>query len=286
MKQISFGFKKEWLQFLRTFRFGGTIIAILSFAVSGPLMFRMMATMMTMMGELAGEVEELGESYGQMMGEMSGLYNDAGMVFAMTLADLCATSLLVVMLILMSPAGGEQKKRATIIPTASGLDYYNYLVPKFVMYPSVTFVLTFLSAVLAGGLCNALFDANHIPGGMILLAALLAAIYGAFTISVYLAIGLCSSHPAIATLSVYLGSSIIVMLLQGFGLEKYNPFTLRILITGSMFSESFVLSENVASISVGCVLSLVIAALMFFMTYAVLNAKKIDNQRSEDTPEF
>ncbi|MBS7370202.1 MAG: hypothetical protein KIG62_08710, partial [Oscillospiraceae bacterium] len=160
MKQIKYSFKKEWLHFFRTFRFGGVIIAIFSFAISDPLMYRMMLGMMNMLGEVMSETTLSADisAAQDAMSMVTGMFADAGMVFAMTMADICAMAVLIVTLILMSPAGGEQKKRATIIPMASGLDYYNYLVPKFVMYPSVTFVLTFLSAVIAGGLCNALFD--------------------------------------------------------------------------------------------------------------------------------
>ena len=191
--QIKYGFKKEWLQFSRTFRFGGILIAIFSFALADPLMYMLLNFMMNYINNM---------EYPQMAAVMtmsngtntldmvSGMINDSGLIFSMTMADLCATSLLIIMLILMSPAGGEQKKRATIIPSCCGLKYFNYLVPKFVIYPLTVFGGTFLAVITAGGLCNMLFSENHIDFGMILLAAFLCAVYAAFITTVYLSIGL------------------------------------------------------------------------------------------------
>ncbi len=285
--QIKYGFKKEWLQFSRTFRFGGILIAIFSFALADPLMYMLLNFMMNYINNM---------EYPQMAAVMtmsngtntldmvSGMINDSGLIFSMTMADLCATSLLIIMLILMSPAGGEQKKRATIIPSCCGLKYFNYLVPKFVIYPLTVFGGTFLAVITAGGLCNMLFSENHIDFGMILLAAFLCAVYAAFITTVYLSIGLCTSKPGVVTVLVYLGASLVEIILTSLDLTKFHPFTLRSLVTSEMFVGEFELSENIASICVGTLLSIIVMALMFFMAYAVLNAKKINNQ--EDKPEF
>jgi hypothetical protein len=188
------------------------------------------------------------------------------------------------MLILMSPSGGEQKKRETIIPSCCGLDYFSYLVPKFVLYPLTVFAVTFLSALTAGGLCDALFDSDKISGGMVVLAAFMCAVYVTFIITVYMSIGLCTSRPGIITVLVYLGSTLIELILTSLDMTKFHPFTLRALVSGEMFYEDFVLSENVASIAVGVLLSLVISAVMFALALAVLKATKINNR--EDKPEF
>lgn len=287
MKQIKYSFKKEWLHFFRTFRFGGVIIAIFSFAISDPLMYRMMLGMMNMLGEVMSETTLSADisAAQDAMSMVTGMFADAGMVFAMTMADICAMAVLIVTLILMSPAGGEQKKRATVIPLSSGLTNTCYLIPKFVMYPATVFAMTFLAALVSGGLCNALFDENHIGFGMLLLASLLAAIYCTFVITVYLAVGLCTSRPAVAAILVYIGSSLAQVLLTGFDITDYNPFTLKIMVTGGMFGGDFVLADNAASIAVGAAISVVLGVLMYFMTLAVLNAKKIDNQQA-DEPEF
>ncbi len=285
--QIRYGFKKEWLQFSRTFRLGGILIAIFSFALADPLMYMALNVMMNYMSNIdySQMTASLGMGTGADAFEMvSGMINDSGLIFSMTMTDLCAMSLLIIMLILMSPAGGEQKKRATIIPSCCGLKYFNYLVPKFVIYPLTVFGGTFLATMTTGGLCNILFQENHVDFGMMLLAAFLCAVYAAFITTVYLSIGLCTSKPGVVTVLVYLGTSLVEIILTSLDLTKFHPFTLRALVTTEMFMGDFELSENIASICVGTLLSIIVMVLMFFMAYAVLNAKKINNQ--EDKPEF
>lgn len=285
--QIKYGFKKEWFQFSRTFRFGGILIAIFSFALADPLMYTALNVMVEYMSnaDYAQMTASVGIGPGMdAVGMVSGMFNDAGLIFAMTMADLCASSLLIIMLILMSPAGGEQKKRATIIPSCCGLKYFNYLVPKFVIYPLTVFGGTFLASMTTGGLCNMLFSENKIGTGILVLAAFLCAVYAAFITTVYLSIGLCTSKPGVVTVLVYVGTTLVELILASLDLTKFHPFTLRALVTGEMFYGGFELSENIASICVGTLLSLIVMVLMFFMAYAVLNAKKINNQ--EDKPEF
>ena len=285
--QIRYGFKKEWLQFSRTFRLGGILIAIFSFALADPLMYMALNVMMNYMSNIdySQMTASLGMGTGADAFEMvSGMINDSGLIFSMTMTDLCAMSLLIIMLILMSPAGGEQKKRATIIPSCCGLKYFNYLVPKFVIYPLTVCGGTFLATMTAGGLCNILFQENHVDFGMMLLAAFLCAVYAAFITTVYLSIGLCTSKPGVVPVLVYLGTSLVEIILTSLDLTKFHPFTLRALVTTEMFMGDFELSENIASICVGTLLSIIVMVLMFFMAYAVLNAKKINNQ--EDKPEF
>lgn len=289
--QIKAGFKKEWLQYMRTFRFWGVLIAILSFGIADPLMYKSIAVMMSYMPDMlsASLIPAAASMAGEMAGgdvfeQMTALYNNAGIIYSVTLSGICTGATLVCMLILMSPAGGERKKRATIIPAASGLDYFNYLLPKYVIYPCTIFAASFVAAVAGGFLCKAMFTEGVFSVGTIMLASLLAAVYCVFIIAVYITLGVCTSRPGIATVSVYFGANITQVLLQGFELSQYNPFTLLFLVTGDMFSEEFVLADNIASIAVAIVLSIVISVLLFFLASTVLKANKINNQ--EDRPEF
>ena len=283
---MKFGLKKEWMHFTRTFRFAGLLISVFSFAIANPLMYRALQAMMNMMNEMSAELEEIEPAmagYGDMMLWAADMLNQAEMIFSGTLMELCGTSLIIAMLIHMSPCGGEQKKRATIIPTTSGLEYRYYLLPKFVLYPGVFFCANFLAGTVAGYLCNALFDGD-MAAGTILLASLLCSIYLLFVITVYMALGLCTSHPGIMTISVYLGQGLIQLILNSLDLKRYNPFTLYTLISGTMFTEDFSLADEAVSIVVAIVLALVISVLMYMLTHSVLNAKNINNQ--EDKPEF
>ncbi len=278
--QIKAGFKKEWLQFTRTFRLGGVLLGILSFSIADPLMYWAMNLLMSavMSGSVgAGSPDEMAAVLGS-------AFSDAGVVFSVTMTEFCSTSTLIIMLVLMSPCGGERKKRATIIPSCTGLEFFNYLIPKYVIYPVTVFVTTFLACCISGGLCNAIFDSGNYSAGMVFLAALLCAVYMAFITVVYMSIGLCTSRPGIVTVFMFIGVSIVQTILASLDLTKFHPLTLRSLVSGEMFSPSFVLSDNIASIAVGIALSAVIGVMMFILTLTVLKGTKINNQI--DKPEF
>lgn len=299
--QLKYSFKKEWAHFTRTGRLFGIIAAIFSFALSQPLMFRMMGAMMDMVNlntdggtessvfaAVMGMAASAGaDPFGGMdigMEEIISVYSDAGMIFSSCISTFSGLSLLIVMLILMAASGGEQKKRATIVPMCSGLEYKNYLLPKFVIYPLFTFALTFVSVIVTGYLCNALFPNNHVADTAIFLSAAMYSVYMLFAVCVFMSIGLCTSRPGVAAVLVFIGQSILQSLFMGMGLTDYNPFTLIMLPT-SMTMEGFDFNAALPSIIVGMGISLAVAVLMFFLALGVLGAKKIDNTE-EERPEF
>lgn len=279
--QVKYGFKKEWLQFTRTFRLGGILLGILSFSIADPLMYwalnLMMNSVMTSMGSV-------GVTGADAIAEVADIFGDASLVFSGTMAEFCSTSLLIVMLVLMSPCGGEQKKRATIIPSCAGLEFSSYLIPKYVLYPGTVFAASFIACCISGGLCNALFSSGKVEVGMILLAAVMCAVFMTFYVVVYMSIGLCTSRPGVVTVLMYIGISLVQIILTSLDLTKFHPLTLRSLVTGEMFAEDFVLADNAASIAVGIALSVVIGVMMYILTLTVLKGTKINNQ--EDKPEF
>lgn len=299
--QLKYSFKKEWSHFTRTGRLFGIIAAIFSFALSQPLMFRMMGAIMEMVdlntsgadssvfaAVAGGMAASAGtDPFGGMdigMEEIMSVYSDAGMIFSSCISTFSGLSLLIVMLILMAASGGEQKKRATIVPMCSGLEYKNYLLPKFVIYPLFTFALTFISVIVTGLLCNALFPNNHITSTVMFLSAAMYAVYMLFAVCVYMSIGLCTSRPGVAAVLVFIGQSLVQSLFVGMGLTDYNPFTLITLPT-YMAMEGFDINASLPSIFVGMGISVVVAVLMFFLALGVLGAKKIDNTE-EERPEF
>ncbi len=299
--QLKYSFKKEWSHFTRTGRLFGIIAAIFSFALSQPLMFRMMGAIMEMVdlntsgadssvfaSVTGGMAASAGtDPFGGMdigMEEIMSVYSDAGMIFSSCISTFSGLSLLIVMLILMAASGGEQKKRATIVPMCSGLEYKNYLLPKFVIYPLFTFALTFISVIVTGLLCNALFPNNHITSTVMFLSAAMYAVYMLFAVCVYMSIGLCTSRPGVAAVLVFIGQSLVQSLFVGMGLTDYNPFTLITLPT-YMAMEGFDINASLPSIFVGMGISVVVAVLMFFLALGVLGAKKIDNTE-EERPEF
>ena len=290
--QLKYSFNKEWIHFWRTGRFWGILGGIIAFAFTYPLMFKFMAFAMDQMQQQSAFVQAAinqGEAGGDinadLFGDMADTYSDGGMMFAVSVIGLSSYSLLIVMLVLMAAAGGEQKKRAMIIPMCAGLQYENYLLPKFVIYPLVVMVETFLCSLLSGALCRAIFTENIPTAENIILSSALMAVYMAFITAVYLSVGLCTSRPGVMTPVVFLGQSLLQSLLEGFGLTDYHPFAIITMINRINFAEGFDLSENLMSIMISVALAVVIAVLMYFLALGVLKAKKVDNQ-SEEKPEF
>lgn len=293
--QLKYSFKKEWSQFFRTFRLWGVILAIFSFALSYPLMFKFLTVFMeeaeNMFPEQVAAVLSLSGEGGAAFSSTDinaafEMFSDGGQIFATSLVSFAAYGLLITCLILMSAAGGEQKKRAMIVPMCSGLDYKNYLLPKFTMYPTIVFAVTFLAALTAGGLCAVMFADNAPSGEVILLCSLLISVYMAFMVSVFLSLGLCTSRPGIMAPAVFVGEMFLESMLNGFGLTKYHPFALLGYVNSLTNANAGIsIADEAVSIVVSIAISVVIAVLMYFLALGVLKAKKIDNQE-ENKPEF
>ena len=311
--QLKYSFKKEWSHFTRTLRIWGVIAAILGFAISNPMMFKFVSVVMNEVmpgfSDTSGSSDSSpysqasilnilnladhtsGNGSGSIFGEIDisdamSMYNDAGLMFSVSLASFATYGLLIIMLILMSAAGGEQKKRAMIVPMCSGLEYNNYLLPKFIIYPLFTFGVSFVSALISGGLCNSMFEDNKITAVRLLLTALDMSVYMMFIVCVFLSLGLCTSRPGIMVPSIFLGQMLIESLLNGLGMLRYHPFALLGYVDSGMITSSeYAFEDELPSFITAIALSLVICVMMYFLALGVLKAKKINNQK-EIEPEF
>lgn len=295
--QLKYSFKKEWSHFFRTLRFWGVIAAILGFAVSNPLMFKFVAVLMNEVMPGISESSDsdiLNQASINLSNQIGGIdisdalsmYSDAGLMFSVSLASFATYGLLIIMLLLMSAAGGEQKKRAMIVPLCSGLEYKNYLIPKFIIYPLFTFAVSFVSALIAGGLCNSMFEDNKITAGKLLLTALDMSVYMMFIVCIFLSLGLCTSRPGLLVPSIFLGQMLIESLLNSLGLLRYHPFALLSYVdSGIITSSEYPFEDELPSFITAIVLSVVISVMMYFLALGVLKAKKINNQKDIE-PEF
>lgn len=302
--QLKYSYKKEGAQFTRKLKLLGIILAIFGFALMTPLLFKFISVVLNGMSDMdlpgieapemqaefqltSGEGAVGSDSLGGMgFGEVTDAYNSARTMFAMTLAEMVSYSLLIIMIVMMKPAGGEQKKRAMIVPLCCGLEYRNYLIPKFIIYPLSVFGFAFLGGLTAGSLCNSMFENDILSVGQVALASFMLGIYMAFVITVYLALGLCTSHAGAMVAVVFVGELFLPSLVSAMGLSSYQPFALVNLI-GALSDPSLgdILSDNLTNILVSSAISIAIGVLMFFITLAVLNGKRVDNQQ-EDKPEF
>lgn len=292
--KLRFCLKKEWLHFSRTFRLWGVIIAAFAVVIAYPLMYKFTGVVMEELAKQTGLSISIGEVDagfldGMNFGDMTAMFSDASLMYTVAVSGMLSIAMLVFMLVLSSASGGEQKKRAMIIPLCSGLSTKHYVLAKFILYPLVCFADIFLSSMLCGALCNALFPNNSITFSMLVLASAMAGVYAVFAICVYMSLGLCTSRPGVMAAVVYIALTITQTVLQmvesNYGQIMYNPFVLVQLVSGGIVSPKFSLADNIPNILVSIAVSLAVCVVMCLIAIAVLNAKKINN-RLEKKPEF
>ena len=272
---IKVGIKKEFMLFSRGFRLIGVIITIIGISLMYPLMYKsmeMMAGQIADMGQqIGGEAQDqvtgAVDSFNGMMSSLEAMYGGsmAAVGFKTGVSSITSTGFLIISLLLMATAGGEQKKRSVIIPNCAGLTPAGYVLPKFIVYPVMIGLFTFLGGMATGGISNLIYN-NELNINDIIFSSLCAAIYMLFMTALYFLIGLSTGRPGISVIIVYGGSTIIPILLQSLDIDRYNPFTLQSLLMSSYNDadmNNFILSTVVAFILsvICCLLALMIMTL-------------------------
>lgn len=272
---IKTGIKKEFMLFSRGFRLIGVIITIIGISLMYPLMYKsmeMMAGQIADMGQqIGGEAQDqvtgAVDSINGMMSSLEAMYGGsmAAVGFKTGVSSITLTGFLIISLLLMATAGGEQKKRSVIIPNCAGLTPAGYVLPKFIVYPLVIGVLSFLGGIITGCISNLMYN-NELSINDIMFSSLCAAIYMLFMIALYFLVGLSTGRPGISVIIVYGGSTIIPILLQSLDIDRYNPFSLQTLLMSSYEDadmNNFMLSTVVAFILfvICCLLALMIMTL-------------------------
>ena len=230
----------------------------------------------------------------------------ASYLVATSIAEVTGLGLIILMFILMSAAGGEQKKRSVIIPQCAGLTPAGYIAPKFLIYPLSALLLSVLGVYLSAGVSSLLFGGG-LDMGKISLAALCLGVYMAFISVLQLTIGICTGKPGVSVIIVIIATSIIPMILSSFRVDRFNPFALTGIAsnaaisaggeaagavsegaTGSFASISAMMESLSASaevdglnmvVSVG--VTVVISVILYFMTLFILTARQVKNEGNE-----
>lgn len=303
------GLKKEFMLFSRTGKLIGVILVILIFSVMDPIMFKGMGAMVGAMANSIpeGSGAELTE-YMQTVKDMASMFDSfsASYLVATSIAEVTGLGLIILMFILMSAAGGEQKKRSVIIPQCAGLTPAGYIAPKFLIYPLSALLLSVLGVYLSAGVSSLLFGGS-LDMGKISLAALCLGVYMAFISVLQLTIGICTGKPGVSVIIVIIATSIIPMILSSFRVDRFNPFALTGIAsnaaisaggeaagavsegtTGSFASISAMMESLSASaevdglntaVSVG--VTVVISVILYFMTLFILTARQVKNEGNE-----
>ena len=259
------GFTKELIYFIRTKKLMVITIVVLAFAVLDPLLMWGMMALMNNMADIATDATISS-------GAVDIAITDSATVgFIGSLGDITSTVSLIVMLVLMQTAGGELKKRATIIPNCAGLSPKAYLIPKFILYPIYMMVITFVGLVAAYGMSHLLF-AEGFSFVNALVSAFSAGVYALFLNALYLCIGLSTSKAGAATAICFGGATILSAVLSALGAQKFHPFALMSVAQNAVFGEIDLLNLF-GSFGV----TVLIVAAFYLITVLALSAKRVDN---------
>ena len=263
------GLQKEALFFCRSFRMWGVVIAAFAFALLDPLLIKATESLLSGMSEIDPTLAGL---------ELGNEFNMSQMGVASAIGDLTSTLLLILMLVIMYAAGGELKKRSMIIPQNAGLTPQLYLIPKFLLYPVVGGLLTFIGLICSWLFSFVLYSQVDVGFSEILLGAIGAAVYQLFMVTLYLTLGLSTAKAGLSVAIVYGGNVLLSALFTALGADKFHPFTLTTQAQEMIMGEETDYANFWGSIGV----TLLLIVLCYFVALFVISAKRIDNRGEEE----
>jgi len=273
--QVKASFKKEFLAFFRTHTFLIITCVIIGLAIFSPLLI---AGMSAFMDAFSDVYDEMGMDVTDMTDFLVSSAS-TGMIFS--IEAVTGTSLIVVLLLLNKVAGGEQKKRANIIPMSAGLCSFAYIFPKFIIYPLTAFILSFGAVVASWPLCVWLFEANDVTIGGVMLAAALSATGVMLFVCCHLALGTATGRAGMSA-AICIGVSLLLpVVFASVSLDyMFNPFAM-----GSLASTAVMSIEITNSFLADNLISIAFAIGIMIITYLVAlfaqNARRIDNSGDE-----
>ncbi len=274
------GIKKEIKLLSRGYKIWGILLAICGIGLMYPALYKFVEVMtaeLASMGSMPGaDISNTIESMTNMLDELSALYGGsmAGVGFYTAVSSLTSEGFLIIALLLMATAGGEQKKRSVIIPNCAGLTPAGYVMPKFAIYPLLTGILTFGGGLLTSVFADAMFEGS-VPMGDVLFSSACAAVYMAFMISAYFLFGICTGRPGIGVAVMYLSVSIVPILLSAFNITGYNPFALRDMI---MLPAS---NADMKNYTISIIVTIILIVISCLVSLVVTTLRKTDNSAGE-----
>ena len=273
--QTRANFKKEFLAFFRTNRFTTLAVAFICIALLSPLLITGMGVFMTAMSDIYDEmvVDVTG------MTDLLGSYSSTSVISST--GDLTTIALVVFLLLINNHAGGEQSKRAVIIPRSSGLRSFSYIFPKFIIYPLSAFVLGFAGMIASWFISGLLFDVHDVIFGVAALAGALVGVSLMLYTCFHLALGTATGRPALSATVCIIASFILPSAIALADADLvFNPFALR-LIASEALSIGFITFSHGQDIAATVLVAFAIMLLTYFIALFAQNAKRIDNRGNE-----
>jgi len=274
--QTKAGFKKEMLAYFRTNRFTAIALSLIGLAILSPLLLVGMGAFMTAMGDFYEEVMAMDVTG---MAEMLGSYSSIGV--SNSVANIATIGLLIFILLISRYAGGEQKKRADIIPRSAGLRSFGYIFPKFIIYPISAFVTGFIAVMAAWFVSGLVFENNDVAINVAVIAAVLVGVCMMLYICLHLALGTATGQAGMSAVVCIIASMLLPDLFIAVGVElAYNPFALSVLAMQAV-NEGGATAPEMQEVVMTVIIAFVIMMISYFIAIFAQNARVIDNKGNE-----
>ena len=273
--QTKASFRKEFLAFSRTYKLLAVTLSIIGLAVVNPLLITGLRLLMEGLSDVykgfGMDVSQLTEALG----------SSVSTGVAQAIMDLTQTGLIIFLIVINSNAGGEQKKRSTMIPSSSGLRSFSYVFPKFIIYPLTAFVIAIVAAFASWGASSMVFDNNDVSIQGVLLGGVLAGVCMMFYVCAHLTIGTATGKAGMSAAICIVASLLLpsIFNILDFGV-MFNPFTLNILANAAVHDPTMT-AARATVVCVTVIIAFVLMVALFFLAWFVQNARKIDNSGNE-----
>jgi len=274
--QTKASFKKEYLAFFRTRTFLTVALVVIGLSILSPLLITGMGALIDSMSGLYDEYFDMDVSG---MSEMLGATASIGV--ATTVSDITGVGLIVYLLLINKAAGGEQKKRAVIIPMSSGLRSVAYIFPKFIIYPLSAFVLAVVAMFTSWAVSALVFDVNDVAFTGILLAGILAGVSMMFYVCFHITIGTATGKAGMSATLCIIASILLPNIFALTNMEyMFNPFALNVLAS-TVVTRTAISNQELLDFAITIVFALAIMTGAYYIAVFAQNAKKIDNTGNE-----
>jgi len=273
--QTRASFKKEFLAYFRTRKFLIVALVVIGLSLLSPLLI-------TGLGVLMDSMSDIYEDFGMDVSEMTGMLSSSSSLgVSSSVSDITGVGLIVLLILINSAAGGEQKKRAVMIPRSAGLRSFPYLFPKFIIYPLSVFILAIVAMFTSWAASSIVFEVNDVTFNMVLLAGILSGVCLMLYVCFHLALGTATGNAALSATMCIIASVLLPNVFALTDIEyMFNPFALD-LLASSVIVGGKVTGAEVIDIVITIIFALAIMIGTYFISLFANNAKKIDNSGND-----
>lgn len=269
--QTRASFTKEYLAFFRTNRFTIIAASFIGVALLSPLLISGMSALVDFYADLGVDISDL-----------TGMLVSASSIgVASSISEIATIGLLIFILLINRYAGGEQKKRAVIIPMSSGLRSFGYIFPKFIVYPLSAFVLGIIGVLASWLVSGWVFEVNDVTFGVAVLSGMLVGVRLMLFVCFHLTLGTATGRAGMSAAVCIVASFLLPNFISIADAElMFNPFALELLAVRTV-QIGYATASDVQDMIITVIISVVIMAIMYFIALFAQNAKRIDNTGNE-----